>query len=312
MVIILGATGLVGSQLQTVFEAAGHNVWAPTRAELRSFFEGSQTVEEESKTDLKVRMRDAKILINTLGVAPGYGERKQREVYLLQEAILSIALELKIPTIISFSALSHAPNTEEIPYLRYKLAIDALLLTTDRKGDTSEIDNGLRRYIIKPSLIFDPKGKSTQFFKLLAKSPILSLPKLALRRGTSQEKNAGITQSYPFEVSPITTEDLIEFVMTLLTENYPSGIYEVGGVNYLISEYLQLFNPKIKIMPVPEILFAKIMGAMKIILPSVAGKYAYQLLKAGSTPKQNDFPRVMGRAANPIVMHEIGESYEKR
>lgn len=61
-----------------------------------------------------------------------------------------------------------------------------------------------------------------------------------------------------------------------------------------IRNYLKQFNPKLIILPLPEWIMKLSMGLLGLLMPAIAGKYAYQLLKAGSTHQRDDFLKVMG------------------
>ena len=289
MIVILGATGLVGSHLKMILKESGREVWSPNRQDL-ALLSRDDSCEQTQR--LIAYFVKAKIVINTLGIAPGFGDQRQKDVYWIQKNILEIALEYKIPKIISFSALSRFTDSSKIPYLRYKYQLDEMVLNSPCQNPF-ENDCDLQRYIIKPSLIFDPKGKSTQFFKLLSKAPLLFLPKSAIRSQENLDENS-------YKVAPIILSDLLEFVMTLITRSLPSGTFELGSHTYLMSEYLRLFNPSLKTLSMPEPIFSGMMSLLKPIFPGVAGKYAFALLRAGSTPISDDFERVMGRKTMPI------------
>lgn len=297
MIIILGSSGLIGSQLKEKFLAQGKTIWAPTRDELMLLKKGKEEFDCKSQSsrdyeNILMYFRQATILISTIGIAPGLAEVAQREVYQLQKLILTIALEHQIPTIISFSALSHA-QSDAIPYLHYKYLLDEFLL--NYKSSPENIDKSrLKRYVIKPSLVFSEVGESTRFFQRLAGFPIIGLPKLAIDPGKSIE-------AHQYEVTPIVLKELIEFVMTLLVQNVPSGVFEVGSHRYRLGEYLQSFNPDLKIVSIPEFVFKNMMSILKPIWPGITGRYAAMLLSAGSTPISDDFERIMGRKTARII-----------
>lgn len=289
MIMILGGTGLVGSALADALIKAGQSLYLPTRADLISYQDFKEGDEERESIGhfIQDQLLKTTTLINALGIAPGYGDREQRAVYRVQQAVIDEALKLKIPKIISFSALSHAKKVESIPYLHYKALIDNLLLS-DAK------ESGLERYIIKPSLVFAENSPSTRFFKGLTKVLLLGLPSAA-QPPKALSDNVGKRTGYC--VSPISLIDLVDFTLTLLQFRQAKSVFEVGSENLYMGEYLKRFNPQLKITRIPESAFKIGMLLLKSVYPGVAGGYAFTLLQAGSTPIHNDFHKVMGRSA---------------
>lgn len=257
MIIILGGSGMVGSAIIQSLQKLQRSYWAPNRKELTEL------------DSLNTKITPDTIVINAIGIAPGFGEKKNHEVYIAQKQFLDRCIELGVTKIISLSALSQYPKPSEIPYLKYKYLLDEHLLKSN-----------VTTYIVRPSLIYSEQGASTQFFKKLSKLPILAFPK-----------------NPNFAVSPIDIEDLTNFIIKLIELDLPSQIFEVGSGKISMSNYFKAFNHKIIICPLPEWMMAISMNALGVVLPSIAGKYAFALLRSGSINQRDDYTSIMGEKA---------------
>ncbi len=280
MIILLGSTGMVGAKIKAELEKSNHDIWAPTRQWLKSF--AANNNHDILHQELASKIQKNTIIINTIGIAPGFGDKKHKEVYNIQKVFLDACLAFDIQKIISLSALSNHPNPDEIPYLHYKYALDNDLLAHHPHS-----------YIVRPSLIYADNGASTQFFKMLAKSPLLAFP---------NQKS--------YTVSPIDAKELIQFIIALLPLKLPSQVFEIGSETITISNYLKCFNPKLIIAPLPEWMMRISMNMLGLIMPSVAGKYAFALLKVGSTNQRDDFYKIMGKKAQFPHINQQRECHE--
>ena len=130
MIILLGSTGMVGSHIAKALKQQNREYWLPNRTELTQLDKLTELINHET------------IIINAIGIAPGFGENKHKTVYDVQKAFLDRCIELGVKKIISLSALSQYPNPTEIPYLKYKYALDQYLL-----------DSNITSYIVRPSLV---------------------------------------------------------------------------------------------------------------------------------------------------------------
>lgn len=260
MIILLGSTGMVGSHIAAALKQQNLECWLPNRSELTQLDKLTDLINHET------------IIINAIGIAPGFGETKHKAVYEVQKAFLDRCIELGVKKIISLSALSQYPNPTEIPYLKYKYALDQYLL-----------DSNITSYIVRPSLVYADKGASTKFFKKLSKLPILAFPK-----------------NPNYAVSPIHIDDLVNFIMALLPMDLPSQTFEVGTEIITLGNYLKRFNSKLIILPLPEWMMATSMNVLGTVLPSIAGKYAFALLRAGSINTRDDYQSIMGKKARKI------------
>lgn len=260
MIILLGSTGMVGSHIAKALKQQNLEHWLPNRSELSQLDQLAEFINNET------------IIINAIGIAPGFGDAKHKAVYEVQKAFLDRCIELGVKKIISLSALSQYPNPNEIPYLKYKYALDQHLL-----------ESNICSYIVRPSLVYADNGASTKFFKKLSKLPILAFPK-----------------NPNYAVSPIHIDDLVNFIMALLPLDLPSQIFEVGTEIITLSNYLKRFNPKLIILPLPEWMMATSMNVLGAVMPSIAGKYAFALLRAGSVNTRDDYQLIMGKKARKI------------
>ena len=261
MIIILGSSGVIGTHIIEKLKQNNINYCAPSRKELN----------EPEKFDPILNQHT--IIINAIGIAPGYGDAKHQAVYLAQKKFLDHCIKLGVQKIISLSALSQYDSPDDIPYLKYRRQLDQYLLNSTNST-----------YIVRPSLVYSDKGVSTQFFKKLSKLPILAFP----------NKDG-------YCVSPIHIDDLVDFIVVLLNTNLPSQVFEVGTEKITLGNYLKLFNPKLIILPLPEWMMTLSMNMLGIVLPSIAGKYAYKLLKAGSFNQRDDFEKIMQRKAREVL-----------
>ncbi|MHC5226371.1 hypothetical protein [Ignatzschineria sp. LJL83] len=301
MIILLGRTGMIGNALYQSLIAQGKEIWAPSRAWLSEF---DKDVSGRYELELRAYLTADTMIINTLGLSPAIGDRKQKALYERLLKFFKIAVSARIGRILSLSALSHYADYAKIPYLKYKYQLDQWLLTMHEAS-----------YIIKPSLVYAENGASTRFFQRLSQMPVIMLPKMpetlcSIGNARSFE-NQNLNQEQ-YSVSPIQLEDLIVFIEKLMFGDFNAGTYEVGSEDITIENYLRQFNSKLKVQTISERAFQIAMNAFGIIQPKIAGNHAYQLLKAGSTPKDNRFAEVVGRKALlPVINNESQKHDEK-
>jgi len=163
-ILVCGAGGFLGGEIARRLETAGHEVLRAVRRPARQ-----DEVEADFGRMLGVEdwlplLRGVDAVVNAVGILVERGGQRFDAIHHRAPAALFAACERSgVSRVLQISALGveHGRGA----YFTSKLAADAFLMSRP-----------LGWQILRPGLIYGPRGKSAGFFRLLASSPLLPLP----------------------------------------------------------------------------------------------------------------------------------------
>lgn len=283
-IIVLGASGMLGSYLVKFLRQNGHTVIGAARTSTEFKLDLCNL---PSAAQLLEKFEGADCVCNCIGIAPGFGSEKQFLIhYHAIKKVLEAAKQAQIKKIIHISALSNAKGDDlNIPYLASKHKLDKELLADSQ---TSSFQTSI---VIRPSLIYAPTGASSIAFLRMARLTWMGLP-----------------QKGKMLIAPLHVIDLCDFIHELIIHASKNKIYEIGGIPLSLASYINGLkpNPKRKIFAVPDLMSRIGMLLLHQINPGIGGLDAYRLLLAGSAPLHNEFEAILKR--EPIKVHDFLET----
>jgi uncharacterized protein YbjT (DUF2867 family) len=213
-ILLLGASGLIGSALLKALDQQGYCV----KAISKSFLEGNTVAEYmaldvaqyTAHEDWAELLRGTDVVINTVGIFAENALQSFAALHVAMPKALFAACERAQIRVIHVSALGAHPQAAT-EYWRSKGEAEAELM--QRQCDWA---------IVRPSLIYAPQGRSCRQFLMLATCPVL--PDFA---GSA-------------EVQPVHLDDVVATIMALLTA--PSQLAQridvVGPSAYRLVDWL--------------------------------------------------------------------------
>lgn len=274
-VMVLGG-GLIGGALCDALAARGHQLVLATRG--ASPRAGAEVLALNfnalpGRDALAGALAGMDVLVNTVGIFRATAQQSLDAVHVKgPQALFEAARIAGVSRIVQLSALG-ADAGSPLPYFASKgRAEDAL-----RKC-------GIGHAIVRPSLVFSPRGASTRWFAQLASLPLLPLP-------------GGGTQ----RIQPLHLQDLVEALLRLVeAPDVPQSLDAVGPRPLALRDYLDLFRRAMGaagwIVPVPAFvarLGARILAVASPRLP--VDPDALSMLDAGNTADPKPMARWLGR-----------------
>lgn len=247
-ILVVGASGLLGSHIRTALLAAGHRVTGASRTQpqgMSDWYELDFSKMDKAQNWLPY-LAGIDAVVNCTGIIR---ESRVGDFDLLHRA-MPLALfeaceQLGIRRMIQISALGSAINAAT-PYWHSKGAAEADLLGRDFGT------------IIRPSLVYGLDGASSRVFRRLATLPLLAMP-----------------AANSAQVQPIHVDDLAEAVVRLVSlPQPPRQIAVVGPRAMSMAEYLAALRTGMQAprglvfdLPVP---LAKLMAMIGKLIPTSA------------------------------------------
>jgi uncharacterized protein YbjT (DUF2867 family) len=213
-VLVLGATGLIGSHAVRALRAAGCEVTGLSRRRPvgeQNWLEadvGNLT----SKQDWLALLPGYDAVVNCVGIireaSAGDFDRLHRAAPV---AVFAACEQLGVRRVVQVSALGSHPDAAT-GYWRSKGAAEIDLLARD-----------LQATVIRPSLVYGEHGASSEMFRMLATLPVLMMP-----------------MAHRARVQPIHVEDLAAIIVKLVTsaEAPPRELATVGPRASSMAAYL--------------------------------------------------------------------------
>lgn len=278
-ILVIGASGMIGSHVRTALQTAGHRVIGASRRRPEGageWFELDFTVMQRAENWLPC-LQGIDAVVNCVGILreaqPGDFDLLHRDVPI---ALFEACAKLGIRRVVQVSALGSGINAAT-PYWRSKGAAEADLLARDFGT------------VIRPSLVYGLNGASSRVFRLLATLPFIMMP---LASGA--------------KVQPIHVDDLTEAVLRLLAmDKPPREIAVVGPRAMSMTEYLTTLRQAMQApcgivldMPMPLAHLAARIG--QLIPSSALTPDALTMLEVSrdgsNTADASDISALLGRA----------------
>ena len=242
-ILLIGATGFIGSHIAKVLKAQGHHVVGCVRNPARDSNDiPCNFYTDTSKNVWKKRLKNKDCVINAVGIITQTRHNTFETVHTeAPKALFDACKDLKIKRIIHISALGVSKKSQTA-YNNTKKAADDYLLSLN-----------LPAVILRPSWLY---GAGSRSFELLCAFSALPITPLV--------------DNGAYKVQPIKIEEFARAVAWLVQDQTLSGIVEVGGAQKLpISRMHEFLRQWLKLKP-----------TYALPIPSVIVKH---LVKLGDT-----------------------------
>lgn len=208
-ILLIGATGFVGSQILIALTAAGHNTKQLSRQQ------GYNITEMRSAADWLPLLEGVDAVINAVGIIAESGSQRFDNLHATAPiALFQACAQVGVRRVVQISALG-ADSTAFSAYHLSKRAADDYLRTLD-----------LDWFVLRPSLIYSKSGKSAQAFMRLARLPIIPIV------GDGQQ-----------QIQPVHVSDLVATVMKCLTTEQTQQTLDIVGAKAIdLSDWLALMR----------------------------------------------------------------------
>lgn len=155
-ILLAGATGFIGSHLAIALDAAGHRIKPASR---RNGFDFGRML---APADWLPHLEDVDAVINCVGIIGEAGGQRFDALHrLAPSALFRACSQAGVRRVLQISALG-ADETAFSTYHLSKRAADDCLRSLD-----------LDWFVLRPSLVYGPGGKSTALFMRLAALPLI-------------------------------------------------------------------------------------------------------------------------------------------
>lgn len=283
-VLVIGATGLIGSALVDALRAAGHELVVGVRRveAARVRWPGLRVVgvdfaRDQSPRDWVRRLQGVDAVVNAVGLIREHGESSFEAVHVrAPRALFEACVLAGVNRVVQFSALG-ADAGARTDYHTSKRAADAVLHALP-----------LRATVLQPSLVFAPHGESAQWFMMLSSLPLIAVP-----------ASAGPLQ-------PVHLDDVCAAVVALLAhERMPPTLAVVGPQALRLTDYLAALRRGLGLGParfvrVPGWL-ARFGARIGSRLPgSLLTRDTLSMLERGNTDSAGPLAAVLGRVPRGV------------
>ncbi|HZH42931.1 MAG TPA: SDR family oxidoreductase [Lysobacter sp.] len=283
-VLVIGASGLIGSALVDALRAAGHDVAVGVRRveAARVQWPGLRVVgvdfaRDQAAVDWVGRLQGVDAVVNVVGLIREHGAVSFEAVHVrAPRALFEACVLAGVKRVVQFSALG-ADAGARTGYHRSKRDADDALRALP-----------LHATVLQPSLVFAPHGTSARWFLMLASLPLIPLP-----------GRAGALQ-------PVHLDDVCAAVVALLARDaVPATLAVVGPRPLSLRDYLAALRQALglgraRFLPVPGAL-ARVAAAVGARLPgSLLSADTLSMLERGNTADVAPLAALLGRAPRPV------------
>ncbi|MDB5777657.1 MAG: hypothetical protein JWP79_2169 [Polaromonas sp.] len=287
-ILVVGASGFIGSRLVRALAAQGHHVvgasrsrephsplWAFVRVDFAQVPEPAWWVPQLQGID---------VVINAVGIFRESASQTFEALHHRAPVALFAACALaEVPRVIQLSALGSDHQAATAYHLSKRAADEAL--------------RGLpvTATIVQPSLVYAPQGASARFFNQLAVLPVLALPEGAL-------------------VQPVHIDDVVRGILALVAPA-PAALPQaasrtlafVGPVPLTLRHYLAELRQALGLARPAAVL--ELPGRLCLALAAVAGRFpagfvdrdAVSMLLRGNVADPEPFTRLLGHPPRPVA-----------
>lgn len=282
-VLIVGATGFIGSRLARALLAAGHEVTGASRGAeglphgvIHARFDFTRL---PSPPELRRLVSHQDVVINAVGILRSRGAQTFEQLHDVgPRALFAACAASGVRRVVQISALGAAAEAIAT-YHRSKFAADRFLK-----------EQALDWVIVRPSLVYGAGGNSTRLFEKLASMPVIPLPGGGAQR-----------------VQPVHVDDLVAALVRLVEDPTPQRrIIEVAGPtqmsmrDYLVGLRRVLGGPRTLTISVPRGLM-RIAARVGDYLPgAMLDSETFGMLERGAVTSPTTFAQVLGRSPRPV------------
>lgn len=228
-VMVTGATGLIGAAITDALIRRGHDVVPAVREPVRAArrWPGRRAVAVDFALDVHAadwlpRLVGCDAVVNAAGIFREHGGSTFHAVHeAAPKALFEACMASRVGRVVQISALGADARAESAFHLSKRAADQALLSMP------------LDACVVRPSLVFSPRGASTQGFLALASLPWMPLP------GGGEQR-----------VQPLHLDDLVDAVVALVEgERVPRTLDAVGPAAMSLRAYLSTLRAQLELPP---------------------------------------------------------------
>ncbi|RKP46010.1 SDR family oxidoreductase [Trinickia fusca] len=277
-VLVCGAHGFIGSALCTWLERSGHRVVKGVRCAEKADDIAIDYTTDVDPEQWRARLKGIDAVVNAVGILVERGNQTFDAVHRRGPiALFEACSRVGVKRVIQISALGAQEG--DTPYFTSKCAADAYLQTLP-----------VSHHIVRPALVYGPRGASATFFRMLASVPVHFLP-------------AGGHQL----LRPIHIDDLAEVVVRLLdtAEADYQSIEVVGAEQVEYREMLAIYRKSLGLtsplrVSIPAIAIDAGAALLNRVPGSMLNRDTWRMLKAGNTSDVAQTSAVLGRLPRGI------------
>ncbi len=270
-VLLTGADGFIGRRVNMALRAAGHEVVPASRAH------GVDFNRMREPSTWRPRLEGVEAAINAVGIiAESRGQRFAALHLEAPAALFRACVEGGVRRVIQISALG-ADARAFTAYQRSKLAADEVLRSLP-----------LEWFVLRPSLVYGPGGRSAALFERLA-----SLPVVPLVGGGAQR------------IQPVHIDDVAAAVLACLTASPPGRTIDVVGPEAMtFAEWLRRLRARRGVRPARalRVPLGLALGAARVarhVVPLLQPDNL-RMLEAGNTADVQPLAHLLGRMPHAL------------
>lgn len=282
-ILIAGATGLIGSRLESELRRRGHTLSYVVRPgeETRPIWGADARcvcmdyADTPRQGDWRPALAQVDVVINAVGIFRQNGRRSFDAIHAAAPmALFQACAEAGVGYVVQLSALGADPAARSAYHLS-KRAADECLRSLP-----------LDAAIVQPSLVYAREGKSARFFRMLASLPVLPLP------------GGGVQK-----VQPVHIDDVVTGIANLVEQQAPGvrTIAFTGARAVTLREYLGLLRHG---MGLGRQWLVAVPGSIALAFAGLAGRLpgnfidaeTLQMLERGNVAPNQPFAAALGHA----------------
>ena len=282
VVLVLGASGFIGSAVVDALRAAGHRVIEGTR---RKTAVSEDTVAVDFTRDFdtatwRSKLHGVEAVVNAVGILRERGTQTFDALHVrAPRALFAACVDAGIARVVQISALGadeHATSAYHV---------------SKRRADEFLAAQSISSVIVQPSLVYGPGGESARLFDTLASLPWIPLPGDGLQR-----------------IQPIHLDDVVACVVSLLErEEWRTGrVALVGPEPTTLREYLgslgrELGRTGIRFICIPYSWVRAAASLGEITPGALLDQETLAMLERGNVADVADTQRILGALPRPVA-----------
>jgi nucleoside-diphosphate-sugar epimerase len=280
IVLLIGATGFLGSHLSQAMLAAGHEViHVRRRTRAGRMAPGLRCIPgdfavDHQPADWVARLQGVDVVVNAAGILRESRSQRFEAIHVRGPcALFDACVQAGVRRVVQVSALG-ADASARSAYHHSKRTADEHLLRLP-----------VSAAVVRPSLLYGPGGTSARLFSLLAALPLLPVP------GKGQQM-----------IQPLHVEDAVRAILALLPEKACQGRVDlVGPAPLSLKDFLLTLRQSLGlgpalVFPVPEMVVGVAARVASWSPHAVLDRDTWCMLQRGNTGDATTIRALLGHA----------------